>query len=38
MTFASVKDRDDIEAEMPFAERDLPKTTWEMLGRTAARR
>ena len=36
MTFASVKDRDDIEAEMPFAERDLPKTTWEMLGRTAA--
>jgi fatty-acyl-CoA synthase len=36
MTFANMADRNAIEAEMPFAERDLPKTTWGMLGRTAA--
>ncbi|MBM1219883.1 acyl-CoA synthetase [Ponticoccus sp. SC2-23] len=37
MTFSGVADRDAIEAEQPFAERDLPKTTWGMLSRTAER-
>jgi acyl-CoA synthetase (AMP-forming)/AMP-acid ligase II len=37
MTFSGVADRDAIEAEQPFAERDLPKTTWGLLSRTAER-
>ncbi len=37
MTFASAKDRDDIEAEMPWTKRDLPVTTYGMLSRTAAK-
>jgi len=36
MSFASVADRDIIENEQPFAERDLPATTYSLLSRTAA--
>lgn len=36
MSFASVADRDIIENEQPFAERDLPATTYGLLSRTAA--
>ncbi|SMY08616.1 acyl-CoA synthetase [Flavimaricola marinus] len=36
MTFANMADRDAIEAEMPFEDRDLPKTTWGLLSKTAA--
>ena len=35
MTYAGVADRDAIEAEQPYEDRDLPKTMWEMLSRTA---
>ena len=35
--FASYEDRNAIEAEMPWAERDLPDTVYGMLGRTAAK-
>ncbi|WP_306131758.1 acyl-CoA synthetase [Roseivivax marinus] len=37
MTFASFADRDAIEAEMPWASRDLPKTLYGLLSRTATR-
>jgi fatty-acyl-CoA synthase len=37
MSFASVADRNAIEAEQPWAERDLPKTTFGLLSRTAAK-
>ncbi|SFD49592.1 acyl-CoA synthetase [Roseivivax sediminis] len=37
MTFASFADRDAIESEMPWAERDLPKTFYGLLSRTAER-
>jgi len=37
MTFSGVADRDAIEAEQPFAERDLPRTTWALLSHTAER-
>ena len=37
MTFASARDRDDIEAEMPWDKRDLPVTTYGLLSRTAAK-
>ena len=36
MTFASVADRDAIEAEMPWAARDVPATLYAQLQRTAA--
>ena len=35
MTFANMADRNAIEAEMPFEDRDLPTTTWGMLSKTA---
>ncbi|ETX16198.1 AMP-binding protein [Roseivivax halodurans JCM 10272] len=35
MTFATFADRDSIEAEMPWAERDVPKTLYGLLSRTA---
>jgi fatty-acyl-CoA synthase len=35
MSFASVADRNAIEAEQPWAERDVPKTTYALLSRTA---
>ncbi|MBY6003206.1 acyl-CoA synthetase [Salipiger bermudensis] len=35
MSFASVSDRNAIEAEMPWAERDVPATLWGQLSRTA---
>ncbi|MCR8547921.1 acyl-CoA synthetase [Salipiger sp. P9] len=35
MTFASVADRDAIEAEMPWAARDVPATLYAQLQRTA---
>ncbi|KNG94994.1 acyl-CoA synthetase [Pseudaestuariivita atlantica] len=37
MTFASYADRDAIENEMPWADRDLPVTLWGLLSRTAAK-
>lgn len=37
MTYATVADRDAIEAEAVWTDRDLPKTTWEMLSQTAGR-
>ncbi|MEO9650760.1 MAG: acyl-CoA synthetase [Roseobacter sp.] len=37
MTFAGLDDRNAIEAEMPWQDRDLPKTLYGMLSRTAAR-
>ena len=36
MSFASVADRDAIEGEQLWAERELPVTTWDMLSRTAS--
>ncbi|MBD3678934.1 MAG: acyl-CoA synthetase [Rhodobacteraceae bacterium] len=33
--YASIEDRNAIEAEMPWEDRDLPKTVWGMLSRTA---
>ena len=36
MSYASLADRDSIEAEMPWAERDLPKTLYGQLSKTAA--
>ncbi|MFD1342320.1 acyl-CoA synthetase [Litorisediminicola beolgyonensis] len=35
MTFAGMADRNAIEAEMPWDERDLPKTLYGLLARTA---
>ncbi|MFZ5962867.1 acyl-CoA synthetase [Thalassococcus sp. BH17M4-6] len=35
MSFASIADRNDIEAQMTWEERDLPKTLHRLLGRTA---
>ncbi|WOI56675.1 acyl-CoA synthetase [Palleronia sp. LCG004] len=35
MAFATIEDRRAIEAEGPWAERDLPRTVWQMLNRTA---
>lgn len=37
MGFAGLADCAAIEAEGPYDARDLPRTTWEMLSRTAAR-
>ncbi|MFQ6549689.1 acyl-CoA synthetase [Aestuariibius sp. 2305UL40-4] len=37
MSFASVADRNAIEAEMPWEERDVPKTTYAMLAETAGK-
>lgn len=37
MTYASVADRDAIEAEMPWSERDIAKTLYGQLHRIAAR-
>ncbi len=34
-TYASIEERNAIEAEVPWAERDLPKTVWGMISRTA---
>jgi len=36
MTYASIDDRNRIENEMPWAERDLPRTLYGLLSRTAA--
>ncbi|MCL3880847.1 acyl-CoA synthetase [Marivita sp. GX14005] len=36
MTFASFADRDAIENEMPWSERELPKTLYAQLSKTAA--
>jgi fatty-acyl-CoA synthase len=35
-TYVTIEDRNAIEAEAPWEERDLPKTVWGMLSRTAA--
>ncbi|SHI64974.1 acyl-CoA synthetase [Wenxinia saemankumensis] len=35
MAYAGFDDRNAIEAESPWADRDVPKTTWQMLSRTA---
>ncbi len=35
MTFGSVADRNAIEAECLWEDRDMPTTTWEMISRTA---
>ncbi|KAE9625959.1 acyl-CoA synthetase [Parasedimentitalea maritima] len=37
MTFAGFADRDALEAEMPFGERDLPATLYGLLSRTASK-
>ena len=37
MSFAGIDDRDAIEAEMPWAERPLPKTLYKLLGDTAGK-
>jgi fatty-acyl-CoA synthase len=37
MPYATIADRDAIENEMPWAARDVAKTTWAMLSATAAR-
>ena len=37
MTFATFADRDSIEAEMPWSSRDVPKTLYGLLSRTAER-
>ncbi|KUF11176.1 acyl-CoA synthetase [Pseudoponticoccus marisrubri] len=37
MSYAGMADRDAIEQEMPWAERDLPATLWAQLSRTAER-
>ena len=34
-TYASIEERNAIEAEAPWAERDMPKTVWSMLSQTA---
>ena len=31
MSFAGVEDRNAIEAEVPWADRDVPKTLWSMV-------
>ncbi len=36
MTYAGVADRNAIEAQMPWAERDVPATLWAQLTKTAA--
>lgn len=36
MSFGSVADRNAIEGEMPWQDRDLPLTTWAQLSKTAA--
>jgi fatty-acyl-CoA synthase/long-chain acyl-CoA synthetase len=36
MTFASFEDRDAVETEMPWAERDMPATLYGQLSKTAA--
>ncbi|MCC5973242.1 MAG: hypothetical protein JJT81_04235 [Rubellimicrobium sp.] len=36
MTYATVADRDALEAEAAWADRDLPVTVWGLLSRTAA--
>ncbi|RVT85834.1 acyl-CoA synthetase [Rhodobacteraceae bacterium CCMM004] len=36
MTYATQADKLRIETEVPWAERDVPATMWDMLGRTAA--
>ncbi|MTH34268.1 acyl-CoA synthetase [Paracoccus limosus] len=35
--FATIADRDAVEAEMPYAQRDLPATVYRMLSRTRER-
>ncbi|SFP77509.1 acyl-CoA synthetase [Tranquillimonas alkanivorans] len=35
MTYASLADRDAIQNEIPWEQRDVPRTMWEMLSRTA---
>lgn len=37
MTYATIADRDAIVNEMPWEERDLPKTTYQMLSNTASK-
>ncbi|MEH6675040.1 MAG: acyl-CoA synthetase [Sulfitobacter sp.] len=37
MSFAGIQDRNAIEAEMPWADRDVPKTLWGMLSDTAGK-
>jgi len=37
MTYAGMDDRNAIEAEMPWAEREIPKTLWGQLTKTAER-
>jgi fatty-acyl-CoA synthase/long-chain acyl-CoA synthetase len=37
MSFAGIKDRNAIEAEMPWEDRDLPKTLYQMLSSTAGK-
>jgi fatty-acyl-CoA synthase/long-chain acyl-CoA synthetase len=37
MTYAGMDDRNAIEAEAPWERRDLPKTLWQQLSRTAER-
>ena len=37
MGFATKADRDAVENEMPWAERDVPKTMYELIDRVAAR-
>ncbi|MDA7424948.1 acyl-CoA synthetase [Thalassococcus lentus] len=35
MTYAGIADRDAIQGEMPWAERDVPQTLWGQLSKTA---
>ncbi len=37
MTYATIADRDAIVNEMPWDQRDLPKTTYQMLSKTASK-
>ena len=37
MTFAGLDDRNAIEAEMPWADRDVAKTLWSLLSNTASK-
>lgn len=37
MTFAGIEDRNALEAEMPWADRDVAKTLWGLLGNTAGK-
>lgn len=37
MSFAGVEDRNAIEAEMPWADRDVAKTMWSLLSNTAGK-